>query len=546
MPARTDRRTLGLTLREHIGGRWAISLLAYAINAPLSIVLTVINASASQQGISVGALLLLSVLGYIGFGVVALVANVSVFRDRRAHPRPVAWVVLLGALAGLARGLIIGLGADLLSADAAAFTASRVITSTILGAVLVPTLALLLSIIDSYRTQRASLVADAARLHVDVMRAAGESDAIRATLLASVREDLEDIARTGDAQKARDLGRRMWVDESTQTLPHLSWRDVVGQSMTRNPFPTGPVVLVWSLSAIGTLAAAIGLLPALEQVCVSVAAIAVLFVLGRRWTAAGGGALAFVVVMLAAVVLTGPVASILFDDRPWPTGAGLIVANTIWLPLLTLLIAIVMTAVRESEEVLASLAAEVDESAVAVIAARDETQRLRRELATQMHGTVHSRLLAATAIASEVTLQDAAAEALEASIGEAMLHGEDDARPLSERVDEVVSTWSALLAVTLAVDSCAAHESGRRAERAARVVEEALANAFRHGRATAASVAISRRDEVLEICIDDDGQGLPHNTTRGMGSALFDAVSAGAWSRSPRLQGGTRLLIDIP
>lgn len=542
MPARTDRTILGLTLRQHIGGRWAISLLAYGINAPINIALT-FSGNANATGVTAQQTLMLAVLGYLGFGVVALLGDVSVFRHRRVRPASIAAVVLLGALAGLVRGLIIGLGAQALSSDAAAFTATRVVTSTLLGAVLVPVLALLLSITATYRARRDELVAEAAELQAQVMREDGASEAIRAALLASVRADLEEVARTGDPQKARDVGREMWTESTGAAVPRLPWRAVVAQSITRNPFPTVPVASVWALSAIGTLVATLGVVRGASQVVASVLVIAVMFALGRRWVAAGGGGWAFVVVMGVVIVLTGPVASVLFDPRPWPAGAGLVLANTVWLPMLTIVIGVVMTAVRASEDVLTDLAGSVDASAVAVIAAHEETTRLRRELAAQMHGTVHSRLLAATAITSDVSVSDAASAAIE----EALRPTAADLRSLGDRVDEVATTWRGLMSVVVDVAPAVVALGPPASETVARVVEEALANSYRHGRASAIHIRVRSDGAGVIVTIEDDGVQPVVASGTGMGSALFDAASRGMWSLTPLPDGsGTRLSVHVP
>ena len=540
MRTRTARPILGLTLREHIGGRWAISLLAYALNAPINIALTFAGSLGAAAGW--GPALSLAVLGYLAFGAVALLADVTVFRHRRQQPVPIWAVVALGALAGLMRGVVIAAaGMWLTQAPDDALTLARLITSTTLGAALVPASALLLSVIDRYRTQRRALIDEAARLRAEAMREDGASDAIRAALLASVQTDLEELARTGDAQQAREVGRQVWVGEVAPQATRLRWGSVIGASIARNPFPTVPVVLIWALSATPNLVAILGVTTAAAQVLTSCVVIAVGFALGRRWMATGGGVLAFVSVMGLLVVLTGPVASVIFDPRSWPAGAGLVIANSVWLPLLTIGIGIVVTAVRASESVLDALTQDVDEGEVAVIAAHEETSRLRRELAAQLHGTVHSRLLAATALTSQVDIRDAARDA----IASTMHASTEDARGLEERVTEVVSVWSALMTVTLEIGDIDAAKSRLRAEPVARVIEEGLSNAYRHGKAEHASVTLFDIGDDLHMRIDDDGRWTDRESP-GMGSALFTAVSRGRWDRTPLPEGGSRLEILIP
>lgn len=533
-------RILGLTIPELIGGRWAISLLAYAINAPLNITLTLFGSVGSQPGAWV-PLLVLSVLGYLAFGLVALLADITVFRHRRSSPVPVAAVVLLGAIAGLVRGLVIGIGAQAYVEESVPFTASRIVTSTLLGAVLVPGLALMLAIVDQYRTQRRTLLASAMELRAEAMREDGASEAMRAAMLASVRDDLDEVARTGDPARARAIGHQFWQSSEPARQPHLSWRAVIRSSVTHSPFPTVAVAGIWSLSAIGTLTAVIGPGRASMQVMLSVAVITVMFAVGRRWAAAGGGALAFIVVMGVVVVVTGPVASLLVDPRPWPAGAGLVVANAIWLPLLTVVAGVVIAAVRASEQVLQDLADEVSDGAIAVMAAHEERVRLGRELGAHLHGTVQSRLLAAAATTGDTALRETAAAAIEWAVSASG----PDRRSLRARLEEVTQTWGALMAVSLTIPDGVEVDRMETVDAVTRIVEEGMANAYRHGRASAADVLLSQEADDVVIVVESNGTLREGAEASGMGSALFTALSRGRWSLMALTPVGTRLHVRV-
>jgi len=103
-----DRLILGKTLREHIGGRWAISLVAYGINAPINILSILSNANAAQDQKSSPLWLLVAVVGYLAVGLVVWIANLTVFRNRRIAAVPIWWVVVLGFVAGGTRGVVVG------------------------------------------------------------------------------------------------------------------------------------------------------------------------------------------------------------------------------------------------------------------------------------------------------------------------------------------------------------------------------------------------------------------------------------------------------
>lgn len=88
MPALSDRPVLGSTVGDLAGGRWAISWVAYAANAPVT--LLVIGSNAGMSGIDApwSSWFLASVLGYIAFGLVFLTAHLTWFRHRATTPQP--------------------------------------------------------------------------------------------------------------------------------------------------------------------------------------------------------------------------------------------------------------------------------------------------------------------------------------------------------------------------------------------------------------------------------------------------------------------------
>ena len=105
---------LGKTVGERIGGRWAISLIFYVLNLPINFVTIGSNMSGGMEG-NIGSWFFIWAAGYSLFGVILLLANFTLFRNRRVHAVPIAWVVALGAIAGGSRGALVGFMSDALS-----------------------------------------------------------------------------------------------------------------------------------------------------------------------------------------------------------------------------------------------------------------------------------------------------------------------------------------------------------------------------------------------------------------------------------------------
>jgi signal transduction histidine kinase len=82
-----------------------------------------------------------------------------------------------------------------------------------------------------------------------------------------------------------------------------------------------------------------------------------------------------------------------------------------------------------------------------------------------------------------------------------------------------------------------------------RITLEALANTVRHSQAKYGSVSVSVIDELLQVEVCDDGQGLPRENQPGVGlsSMRERAEELGGTCRIESLpQGGTRVLARLP
>lgn len=542
MPALSDKRVLGATVGDLAGGRWAISWIAYAANAPVT--LLVIGSNAGMSGIRapLSSWFLASVLGYIAFGFVFFAAHLTWFRHRVTNPQPLRNVVLLGGIAGGVRGATVGLLASLwgLTSTEPWLLIERIAIGVALGAVLVPLVAFMLGSITAYRTQRAALLDASRRLRALAMQEAGVSSELQAALLSSVRDDIEEVVRSRDPAVARQVSHRLWNETSQESPePHMHWSAVLRASVKHNPFATLPVAGIWALSAVGTLTVSIGLPRALAQITYSVILITVAFALGQRLVVRWPrhSITVFVGILVLLIIVTGPVASQVFDPRPWPAGLALVVANTIWLPLLAIGIGFVSASLRASEHVLDDLVALVSEDQLAAIVAQDEHERLRRELASQLHGSVQSRLLAASAAPLDAETLSVWVDGLVAAPWSLRT-----SQSLDERLATILGQWSALMNITMEPWMLSTDHND---DAIVRLIEEAVANAFRHGRATHVRIAVLEESDNILVTVRDDGVGVEADVTPGIGSAVFTTVAPGAWELLTE-DAGTILTARLP
>jgi two-component sensor histidine kinase len=168
-----------------------------------------------------------------------------------------------------------------------------------------------------------------------------------------------------------------------------------------------------------------------------------------------------------------------------------------------------------------------------------------------LHGAVQSRL-----VASAVELKRAsesgdwdgvdralaqAREILSAPPVEVPMH----VGSVSDEIARKVALWESICAITAEVQLT--HDfSGTPVPRlVGRVVEEALSNSIRHGRASKIHVSVSSESgSFITIIVDDNGAG-PQSGSSGGGTAFLDQVSGGNWSLKPTAF-GTRLTVVMP
>lgn len=226
---------------------------------------------------------------------------------------------------------------------------------------------------------------------------------------------------------------------------------------------------------------------------------------------------------------------------PEPVSMGDVAANVL-LSLSYIAITSLFDAVRQAREgLLESLAREVDAEEVRARALQRETAAVVDSLARELHGRVQTQLVVCAA-ELERAADAGDRPAVMRALSQAASALESATQPQLLTLSDVVAAWSAVLAVTVDAGPFPAGTQ-ERADVAA-VVEEALANAYRHGGATSVTVSLEPRPDALRIVVIDDGVGVGE-VVPGLGSQLIRRLSAERTSLEGRPE-GTVLTVDLP
>lgn len=182
-----------------------------------------------------------------------------------------------------------------------------------------------------------------------------------------------------------------------------------------------------------------------------------------------------------------------------------------------------------------------------------EEDRLSRELAKYLHGTIQSRLMA-SAMAIERAGRKGDRKALEREISQAYeslrvpsaSYFAAPAASFKSEINQAVAKWKDLLKVKTSIASSISDIDSAKAQEIGNAINEGLSNAFRHGNATSVSINIESQEGGIKIEVSDNGDG-PKNGKGGLGTEWFNAIAGKSWSLSSLKNGkGSKLELFIP
>ncbi len=540
------------SLRERVGGRWAISRSAYGIALLLLAVLTLIQGigarvdafGATTSQLAQFAVTAVAIVAYLA------IADRTIFRHRRTRPVPIWWVFALSASLSVLR-LTIAFGFTRASGELP--TTADIVLSFIAAvawsSLILPLIAYVNATREWYAQERARLIDLAAAKEAQRMRAVGALDALRDVALVAVQRDVDrartvlerDDSRPDEVATALLAAARSSVrpaahslmDRPPRTHPRASIRAALRAELRNRPLPVLFPIIVFPLLIFPRIFIIHGPLGAVISASIGAAAIALLFPLGRRLitrhprhvttltlATTAAATLPIIVVLNTVFVLRAPLLI-------WPLLAA---------ALLTLVIITKMTRAidRGSEAALRELQEPVRTAEIERLAAEQARDALLREIGEHLHSSVQPGLVAAS-----YAIQDAVAREDPVALEEAIAMARTTlARRISPETnvatgdprDRIAAEWRGLLHIEWDLPDGDPPNDPRIAD----TIRECLANAVVHGHASTARIRISRDGFDVEIEVEDDGVG-PRGGAPGMGAAVLNESTGGRW----RLEQGT-------
>lgn len=499
-----------------------------------------------------------STLVLAGLGALALR---EVLRLSGVKDVGLGWVLATGALAGLIKAVTTPVVESWFGLPDVPLSALivRGVGAVIVGVWLIAIVAYDLTALERLRDAREALIRSnvAKRLAEDTLVEGPEvAESVRA--IKGLREELSQNPSSVSPRAIREvvdstirpLSHALWSVESSR-YPAIEVASLYRVALRSQKLRPGLIALVWSGTTFTGLAVSAGIVSAAAY-SVSVGIVArILFTLVRLgWTQSVVGSLLAVVGASSVAVLGGfGLAALVAPGTADAVGIPLLTAGVVWMSFVTLGSSIISAALNIRSVIAHDLASAGTREYIEELSGSGLKTVSQRRLATQLHGSIQSKLLG---LAAMMEHRRATAEEIDTALGE-ILHGlehsgveDTSTSQVAPTLGDLVGGWEGILQVTVDESSREVLDSlfVRQAE-VAEILREALSNAYRHGAATAVTIrATEEPGGVVTLEVLDNGYG-PRDGEPGLGSVLLDQWTGSDWTLQSTSGGGARLVAHL-
>lgn len=543
-----------LKLRSLLGkdfaGQGAIDYPVFGIGALLALSGSLLVAADLSDAGQVMGLLVANLFAFAALVPLLVGFEKLIVGGRESVKLTLGQLMLFGMLLGFLKGGLTGLSMFGLGfeTDLEFSILSRVWQTTILGLWFVPMLALFGTLRNRYGEQREALISERLARQAGLPAQAGPllEFVQRVRLrLAELRSDTDRKRLAAELEsiitdELRPLSYRLWEKQSAE-LPGFGVLQIAKIAVQQRLFQPILVTTVWTLTTLVPTLIYFGFQPGLEIQLWRTLAMALLFLMAVRIKTQHF--LASLAVFLLAVVsvwiLHALIAVWIVPGFQVLDEPSLMFVHVFWIFELTLLSAMARAFLdlgKRIESELRQLQPLESQSHLG----RDQVLK-NRQLAQYLHGHLQSQLNAtAVRIANQ---GDAASiendlDQIEKLLSDALSrYGQQQSQSLESGIQKLKSDWGGLVEFTFLIEPTALEQTD--IEVICEVINEATANAVRHGLASRISIIVT---EQLAIEIVDNGTG-PRNGKPGLGSSYFDSVSE-SWQISST-SSGSRLSLQL-
>lgn len=567
--------------QQSLCGRNALDLPIYIFFAPLIILIQPLNELGVNSRKNFSMLTFSSILSFFMLLGILKILQLIFLKKEQFSPLPIWLIFVIGALVGVFKSstlfwINMQIGTTI-SSDI--IIGRRILLASFAWGCIVPIFAVTSNHIAMVRSRRIImmdelLLEESVKLGNEValiqikksVRLAIESDV--SSLMQEVQTQISQSKDSSLEERYQDISRVL-LDSAENFIRPMSHK-LMEQNRLQFPSPTilqifllavrrpiFPLLPLLALNNISSLTVLLRLnLSALQTLalCLAQSGILAILIVGfqKFITVVKSRALSGTVVMLAINVYLGNLCVSLIHVQTLAFATiDRFFLSFFWELSFFILVSFTANLFRNESEIEAFVNQLIDSSKIDQALAQDEALRVQYDIARYLHGNLQSRLMSLGLTLKMSKQHDEASMASAMSIADSLLNSpfaeylDVDDRTLSEEVDFAVSKWEGLLIVRTNIADFDTQLSFVQKRAIGAALEEALANALRHGFAKEVDINIYQGGHAIAIDVIDDGIG-PRMHKPGLGSRLYDSIAVKGWTLQYRLDGlGTILELRI-
>ena len=556
----------------NVGGKWAISWKVAFYFLPFLIFIVPLAEGAITSWWAFWRWSFVSMLSLIPLFIIFLLADITVFKDRELNPLPAYYVFLLGFLLGLVRGVTTGSLAvfmNLLTLEnlsTSSYLVIRGVNAGLLGMLALPLISLIASSIEIYQDDRNALIADRMLHQSQKSESLAVIKSLRSSMTRKVDDNLLKVIKDSQEyfdEKGRSLEKnwelmsvrlRKAALDTIRPFSHQLHRQgeekvyrVKGIELLRYISSTIKIEIPWII--LGYLVLNFRFI--FENSPVNLALLNLttrIFIIYiglkgiKRLKSAGKirSLKTYLPALLIFTSLFGYITHLTEDifrlkiEPEWIHFFDVLLLFT-----LIVVVGFVSSFFYGQHAESEFLERQLSKEQLEAMLLKREEDRLSRELAKYLHGTIQSRLMA-SAMALEKAGRKGDKKALERELAQAYeslrvpsaaYFAAPEANFKAE-INKVVSKWNDLVKIKVKIDKGIGDVDSAKSQEIGNAINEGISNSFRHGHASNVSISIDKDKFGIRVLVIDDGDG-PMGGKGGLGTEWFNAISGSSWSLVP-------------
>jgi signal transduction histidine kinase len=559
--------------RDLLCGRHALDLRPYLFFAPLSILLIPLQESNFSERKEFIFWSLISLLSFLGQILFIKLLQIILINKRDFQPFALWVIFVIGGASGAIKAFIIYISPQFLEIQGVTLNlASRILTGTFVGIIVVPIYAVIsnqLNLVIQRREilMQALVVEESLKYsNQEALQKVREATQIAiesefSTLISETRKQIKNAegksleqqykliadTLTLSAQNLiRPLSHRL-MQELSQDFPSPPLRSIFFLALRKPILPILPTLFLASIVSVIAVIREVTSVPLILLICFFEGLFLFIQIISIRAFAksrmSGKSPIntpIFILISSFLGVSADYVFSTILHTDYKLFQVQLLVLDFIWRLAFICVVSFIMNLFENEAAVEQFILELINSHKIDKMLADQEIVRVKQDIARYLHGNLQSRVMAlglslqVREIKDQVSMDSALSlsqSLLDSPFSEFLAAGD---RSLSDEVSYHATKWDGLLNIDVNIEVADSQLSQIQKRAVGTALEEAFANALRHGLAREVEIKIYQDGLGVTVAVLDDGVG-PRNTPPGLGSRLYDSVATRGWSLNHRL-----------